>query len=54
MRNKIKSITGDQDNTHTASNGVDIGRAVSDERDDMIYLGNMQLIYIPMTLLLMI
>jgi len=39
---KTYFITGDQDNTHTASNGVDIGRAVSDERDDMIYLGNMR------------
>lgn len=35
-------ITGDQDLTHTIKNGVDIGRAISDERDDMVYLGNMR------------
>lgn len=35
-------ITGDQDATHTAKNGVDIGRMISEERDDMIYLGNMR------------
>lgn len=35
-------ITGDQDATHTKKNGVDIGRLISDERDDMVYLGNMR------------
>lgn len=33
-------ITGDQDATHTTKNGVDIGRMISEERDDMVYLGN--------------
>ncbi len=35
-------ITGDQDRTHTSKNGIDIGRAISEEREDMIYLGNMR------------
>ena len=35
-------ITGDQDATHTAKNGVDIGRLISKQRADMIYLGNMR------------
>lgn len=35
-------ITGDQDATHTKKNGIDIGRAISQEREDMIYLGNMR------------
>ena len=35
-------ITGDQDATHTAKNGVDIGRMISEQRDDMVYLGNMR------------
>lgn len=35
-------ITGDQDLTHTSKNGIDIGRAISKKRDDMIYLGNMR------------
>lgn len=39
---KTYFITGDQDATHTAKNGVDIGRVISEERDDMIYLGNMR------------
>ncbi len=39
---KTYFITGDQDATHTAKNGMDIGRIISEERDDMIYLGNMR------------
>ena len=35
-------ITGDQDATHTAINGVDIGRIIDSEREDMTYLGNMR------------
>lgn len=35
-------ITGDQDITHTAANGIDIGRAISRNREDMVYLGNMR------------
>lgn len=35
-------ITGDQDATHTTKNGIDIGRAISKKREDMIYLGNMR------------
>lgn len=35
-------ITGDQDRTHTTTNGIDIGRAIGEERSDMIYLGNMR------------
>ena len=35
-------ITGDQDATHTKKNGVDIGRIISEARDDMVYLGNMR------------
>lgn len=34
-------ITGDQDLTHTTKNGVDIGRLISERREDMIYLGQM-------------
>ena len=39
---KTYFITGDQDATHTAKNGMNIGRIISEERDDMIYLGNMR------------
>lgn len=39
---KTYFITGDQDATHTKKNGVDIGRMISSERDDMEYLGNMR------------
>ncbi len=39
---KTYFITGDQDATHTKKNGVDIGRMISRERDDMVYLGNMR------------
>ena len=39
---KTYFITGDQDATHTAINGVDIGRLISSNRDDMVYLGNMR------------
>lgn len=35
-------ITGDQDATHTKKNGVDIGRLISEQRKDMVYLGNMR------------
>lgn len=35
-------ITGDQDATHTAKNGVDIGRLIAEQRNDMVYLGNMR------------
>jgi len=35
-------ITGDQDATHTKTNGVDIGRMISEQREDMVYLGNMR------------
>lgn len=39
---KTYFITGDQDTTHTSKNGIDIGRKISELRDDMIYLGNMR------------
>lgn len=39
---KTYFITGDQDATHTKRNGVDIGKLIANERDDMIYLGNMR------------
>lgn len=39
---KTYFITGDQDLTHTSKNGIDIGRVISSQRDDMIYLGNMR------------
>jgi predicted phosphodiesterase len=32
-------ITGNQDNTHIKKNGVDIGKIISSEREDLIYLG---------------
>lgn len=32
-------ITGDQDYTHVTTNGIDIGRLISSNRDDMIYVG---------------
>lgn len=35
-------LTGDQDTTHTTKNGIDIGRAISRQREDMVYLGNMR------------
>lgn len=35
-------ITGDQDITHTSKNGIDIGRLISERREDMIYMGNMR------------
>lgn len=35
-------VTGDQDITHTKENGIDIGRAISRGREDMVYLGNMR------------
>ena len=39
---KTYFITGDQDMTHTAKNGINIGRLISLERDDMVYLGDMR------------